>query len=315
MNKEKSESYFELIVKFKKNTNLQKHQEDALELFSCLGICEGVLSEEEIDEHLGNLSLCGGNLPIDSMDELEETLLTQKSTFYFNDENSAKKCLDFFKQSNVLEEGIILEKKTEDWNTSWRENFKKITIESINLDIIPSWEDVSKETSYIKIYPGQGFGTGNHETTHSCLSMLSELNVNSIENFLDFGCGSGILGVGLQYLNPSSKGVYYDIDEDALENTVQNLELNQIENFELYAPKEKNKIKKLSYDLVFANILAPVLKVEREFLRSLSFKKIILSGLLSSQLEDILGVYADEKLIHVKTLIKGDWATVLLELK
>ena len=42
--------------------------------------------------------------------------------------------------------------------------------------------------------PGLAFGTGTHATTHLCLLWLLN-NVNKNVTVLDYGCGSGILGI------------------------------------------------------------------------------------------------------------------------
>ena len=181
-------------------------------------------------------------------------------------------------------------------------------------------EDYKGRDDAIFIYPGQGFGTGTHETTYLCLKLLDEL-IGSKETFkrcLDFGCGSGILGISAMAICPLEVD-FCDIDLNALNNCQQNLDLN----FESSFYKEKIKLIERShfelkeeYDLVYANILENVLFLEGDLLiKSLKRKgKLILSGILLEQEENILGFFNEEKglkLISIKE--RGHWKALLFE--
>src|SRR6185437_8202507 len=49
----------------------------------------------------------------------------------------------------------------------------------------------------IRIEAGLAFGTGHHETTALCLSVLSDLSKKRrYDNVLDLGCGTGLLAIG-----------------------------------------------------------------------------------------------------------------------
>ena len=52
---------------------------------------------------------------------------------------------------------------------------------------------------------------------------------NTFDSILDFGCGSGILGIAVNKLY-GVKGDLYDIDQDAINNCIQNIELNIVYN-------------------------------------------------------------------------------------
>jgi len=61
--------------------------------------------------------------------------------------------------------------------------------------IVPSWH-TAPDPSAIKIEldPGMAFGTGSHPTTRLCLEWLCD-TVTPGATVLDYGCGSGILGI------------------------------------------------------------------------------------------------------------------------
>lgn len=202
-----------------------------------------------------------------------------KVSFYFQNEN-----FDLEKIKNELNEyksfidmgSLIFTKSVTDDNdifTKWRENFK--TIEFDNVRIIPSWEKentVCDKFLNIFIEPASAFGTGQHFTTRLCVSSIKYLIDNKkidIKNsaMLDVGCGSGILSIVGAKLG--IKDVFaIDIDENVKENLLDNLKLNELidsNNF-IYEfgdiikdSKLQNEVAKKSYDIIVANILAPVI--------------------------------------------------------
>ena len=300
---------------------LEEHELDidtiALEAFRCTGIEEFSIDEPTVDEILGERSYSGGDLPLEVINEVEERLRDNEARkkYYFNERAQA---LSFSKE--ISEKFSVpvqfIEKDSEDWNEKWRETFHKIEVAQ-NLRVVPSWEKEGTASSDadIYIYPGMGFGTGGHETTYLCLKIFSELDLESYrkKECLDFGCGSGILGIAAQHLNDMTVD-YYDIDQEALVNCKQNLELNNIElGHKLLLPNERSVIDK-KYDLIFANILQNILLEEADFLCGglRNNGKLIVSGLLRSQDQIIEKTYLDknEKLKHIRTITKGDWVAM-----
>ena len=161
----------------------------------------------------------------------------------------------------------------------------------------------------------QGFGTGTHETTFLCLSILDEF-ISSFEKeaCLDFGCGSGILGLAAHVLEFKNID-FFDIETEALENTDHNIKINFNKSTLLKTFSKKNKIKKM-YNLVFANILANILEQEKEFIvsRIINGGHLILSGLLLNQSEEITKFYtSDDQVELIQKKTKGDWVALLFK--
>jgi len=291
----------------------------AVNEFDGMGIEEYSLEEAQVDELLGERSYSGGDLPIEVLDEVEEKIKLQNLNlrFFFSNENSAQ---DFFAlASKVLLSEVQIEKvPSKDWNSEWKKHYSPIKI-SNNLEILPSWYD--KEEQSIKhqvlINPGMGFGTGNHATTFLCLKIFSEkINYVKINNVLDFGSGSGILGLCALKLNNSLKVDFYDIDPEANKNCFQNAEINQLHElqFRLLLPEYRDLIE-ASYDLVFANILENILIEESDFLVSRTSKDgfLILSGLLNHQVEKIISHYRQRGLSLILEEHLGDWGALLFK--
>ena len=175
--------------------------------------------------------------------------------------------------------------KNRDWLKYNQESFDKITI-SEKLRIITPWHSNKNfGGKTVIINPGAGFGTGKHPTTKLCLNWISE-NVKPGYSFLDYGSGSGILGItawkfGSRLIN------CVDNDENSINNAKENNRLNnsKIDFFLNNHFKINNK-----YDIVMANILSNVLIEIEPILKMVSSSKLVLSGILDK----------DEKLIKQK---------------
>lgn len=290
----------------------------AINQFKALGIEEFSLNEVEVDAILGERSYSGGDLPQEVLDEVENKVLKtpQNYRFFFDDRTSAQGFCDLVKVE-ILCEVQVEEQKQEDWNAEWKKHYAPIKVNEA-FEIIPSWQTDYKPKSrdHIYIYPGMGFGTGSHETTFLCLRLFTEQVVSQVkvQHVLDFGSGSGILGLSVFKFFPDARVDFYDIDLEANKNCYQNAEINNLteKSFRLLLPDYRSQLLS-QYDLVFANILEGILLGERDLLIS-STKEggfLILSGLLNHQVKNILDNYTMPGLVLVQQASKGDWSALL----
>jgi ribosomal protein L11 methyltransferase len=311
------------VSKLEKVTNWPEIEHLALMEYKSTGVEDFSLEEVEVDEILGERSYSGADIPISVIEEVESTVQsasTATKKFYFKNEDE----LNLF--SKYLLEELQIESasskhEVQDWNTEWRKSYKPISILD-ELVIVPSWEKETYRSSIPKqiyIYPGMGFGTGNHETTFLCLELLlKSKSLKSGMTCMDFGCGSGILGLALRKYEAKCEIDLYDIEKEALDNCIQNIELNEIskESIRLMLPADREKFKK-SYDIVFANILKNVLELELDVISSMvsTGGSLILSGLLNGQQDDIIELYTQQnpKLELIEVSIKGDWVAILFK--
>jgi ribosomal protein L11 methyltransferase len=291
----------------------------AMNDFEALGIEEFSLNEAEVDALLGERSYSGGDLPQEVLDEVEDRVLKGlvNYRFFFNDSDQAAAFLQKVKVE-FLCESQIEEHQSEDWNAEWRKHYAPIKVNEY-LEIVPSWKEDYKTQSQkqINIYPGMGFGTGSHETTFLCLKLFTEyVKQEHISTALDFGSGSGILGLSVFKFFPDAKIDFYDIDPEANKNCYQNAEANQLQDFSfrLLLPEVREKLMK-EYDLVFANILESILIQERDALitHTKLNGSLILSGLLKHQAAGIIASYSKNGMKLISHLEKGDWAAVLFK--
>lgn len=295
----------------------------ALEDFGCDGVEEFSLEEARVDEILGERAYSGGDIPESLIDEVQAATIDQDSFtykyfFYQNDfENNSSEFVFFLKENYPELPLYTAQKNFEDWNAEWKKFYTPIIV-SERLEIIPEWLKESREHSpaeKVYIYPGMGFGTGTHETTYLCLCLFDQITdqLTTGSSCLDFGCGSGILGVTALKIKKMPT-LFCDIDKSALDNCMQNLVLNfEGQNLEGSKLVIRDRYVKSKYNLVFANILEHVLILEKEtVLGSLQDNGfLIVSGLLNHQVDTIVAEYNSLKKISVVT--KNDWSAILFQ--
>ncbi len=200
----------------------------------------------------------------------------------------------------------ILEDK--DWQREWMQYFKPIQCAD-NFWICPSWTEMpDPEAVNLMLDPGLAFGTGTHPTTFLCLRWLATQNVQD-QSIIDYGCGSGILGIAALLLGASS-ATGIDIDPQALVATHENISRNNLDPqlFPVYFP---DKCPEEQTDFVLANILAGPLVELAPKLTSLIKPggKICLSGILDTQKHAIVDAYS--RVINIDSIEeKENWLCI-----
>ncbi|OLV84183.1 ribosomal protein L11 methyltransferase, partial [Acinetobacter baumannii] len=178
------------------------------------------------------------------------------------------------------------------WERAWMDYYEPIQIGE-KFWIVPEWlEPPEADATNIKLDPGLAFGTGNHASTFLCLQWLGKTDVKD-KIVIDYGCGSGILGVAALLLG--AKKVYAtDIDPQAVLATKQNAELNGVlDRLYVGLPEEfDQEFKPQQADVLVANILAgPLMALAPEFAKLLkSDGDFALAGVIEEQVADVSGV-------------------------
>lgn len=178
----------------------------------------------------------------------------------------------------------------QDWTRAWMDRFQPMQF-GHHLWIVPTGMQIpfDERNVEIRLDPGLAFGTGTHPTTALCLQWLDGQNLEGTR-VIDFGCGSGILGIAAA-LQGSSRVVCIDNDPQALEATAANALRNEVESrIVCQAPEEFDG---RDADIVLANILAGPL-IELAPLLSNSVRRggrIVLSGILEEQAEEVAKAY------------------------
>jgi ribosomal protein L11 methyltransferase len=195
----------------------------------------------------------------------------------------------YFQRANLL---IELPKELtplpdQDWVRASLDQFQPIKIGGFWVK--PSWNEdpIPPNLTVLNLDPGLAFGTGMHPTTQLCLEWLSANDLSG-QTVMDFGCGSGILGVAAGCLG-ASQVTGLDIDPQALLATEHNASLNDLV-VETLLPDQTPSC---TFDVVIANILANPLIDLADTLNNLTEPggKIIMAGLLDEQADHVRAAY------------------------
>lgn len=203
----------------------------------------------------------------------------------------------------------------EDWINNWKKYFKPIPVGK-KLLIRPIWEENFDADGRIvlDLEPGLAFGTGTHETTRLCLELLEKYIRPGCE-FLDMGCGSGILSVAALLLGAKS-AVGVDIDPLAVKTAVENAKSNGVE--ERFTGICGNLADKVSgkFQVVAANIVADiVILLSKDAPRFLEKDSVyIVSGIIDAREDDVLSALSDTFTVLERREEKG-WVAMALKLK
>jgi len=189
------------------------------------------------------------------------------------------------------------------WERAWMDYYEPIQIAE-KFWIVPEWLEAPDSNAVnIKLDPGLAFGTGNHASTFLCLQWLGQTDLKD-KIVIDYGCGSGILGVAALLLG--AKKVYAtDIDPQAVLATKQNAELNHVlDRLFVGLPEEFNaEFKSQKADVLVANILAaPLMALAPEFATLLKSEgEFALAGVIEEQVADVTGVYSEFfDIVHIE---------------
>jgi len=175
--------------------------------------------------------------------------------------------------------------------------------------VCPAWVDFEAPAgvTVLRIEPGSTFGMGDHPTTRLSLAAVRRL-VQAGARVLDVGCGSGVLAVGAMCLG-AGEAVGIDIAPAAVPVTSANAGANGVVVSVSTTPLDEVAGQ---YDLVLANILAPVLVALAPDLQRVTapMGRLVLSGVLSGGYQHVLEALRP---MEVERVDEADgWAAVAL---
>jgi ribosomal protein L11 methyltransferase len=189
----------------------------------------------------------------------------------------------------------------QNWVQLTQSQFDPIRITD-RLWIVPSWHQAPDAGAInIELDPGMAFGTGSHPTTRLCLEWLCEA-VTPACSVLDYGCGSGILGIAAARLGADDV-LGIDIDDKAVEAARDNAERNQARLRLQHSAVPLGD----TFDLVVANILTNPLCVLAPAIaaRVAPGGRVALSGVLETQADEVIEAWAPFIALHVGAALDG----------
>ena len=218
--------------------------------------------------------------------------------------------------------GEISRSETEDldWMNNWKQFFKPFTIDHILIK--PTWEEIPEEHKdklLVEIDPGTAFGTGSHETTQLCIRQLQKY-LKPGDRVLDVGTGSGILGITAIKLGAGS-AFGTDLDENAVEAAKENVAVNHIpaEQFPIITGNiiDDEAVQREAglscYDIVVANILAPVIiLLSGEVARHMKKGAVMItSGIINTKEAEVKKAFEENPDFEIVEIARqNDWVSV-----
>ncbi|MDX8392879.1 MAG: 50S ribosomal protein L11 methyltransferase [Mariprofundaceae bacterium] len=195
---------------------------------------------------------------------------------------------------------------SDDWETAWQRDWHGMPIGD-SLWVRPSFCDPAPTNRIdIVLDPGMAFGTGQHATTQLCLRAIERTCMQQApKNVLDMGAGSGILAIAAAKLG--AKGMLaMDNDPACVDACRKNSAINDVRMQCLLDDTPPSKI----FDLVVANILAGPLVNMAPMLAGCVGTRLVLSGILSEQTENIIAAYIAAGLKYDRTETMAEWVAI-----
>ena len=209
--------------------------------------------------------------------------------------------------------------KNQDWERVWLTDWKSLRF-GRRLWVCPTAAEPPDDPDavVVRLDPGLAFGTGTHPTTALCLQILDSLPVSG-RNVIDYGCGSGILGIAALKLG-AAHVTAVDLDPQALLATRDNAMRNGVSaNIDVHGVDMEsadtegagpNGGLRPAY-CVMANILAgPLIELAPKLTAACEpGGYLLLSGLLKTQAYEVKAAYA-HGFDMVQVVERDDWCCI-----
>jgi ribosomal protein L11 methyltransferase len=118
---------------------------------------------------------------------------------------------------------------------------------------IEAWEQLS-----IILAHGHAFGSGEHETTRSCLEELEKLPVAQNMHVLDIGCGTGVLAIAAAKMGVG-RVIALDTSWSAISTASAGIQLNKLGHIIKAIQGDIRALRGRYFDLIMANLYGDIL--------------------------------------------------------
>jgi ribosomal protein L11 methyltransferase len=215
-----------------------------------------------------------------------------------------------------FDEYIIDIIKPKNWNEEWEKNYFQPILIGEQCLIKSSFHKTDLKAKYeIIIDPKMSFGTGHHETTSMMAEYILETDIKG-KIVMDMGTGTGILGI-LASMIGCDKIIGIDNDSWCYENAQENIEKNNIHNFEMILG-DAGMLKSYpdTFDVFIANINRHILLADIKYYVKTMRKPstLLLSGFYLEDLPDIELECSKHGLKFIDKKIKKNWICAKFEL-
>lgn len=202
---------------------------------------------------------------------------------------------------------LVIEKQN--WNEVWESNFSPVVVNdfvAIRANFHQTIQHVKHE---IIITPKMSFGTGHHATTFSVIQLMNEIDFKN-KSVFDFGTGTGILAILAEKLG-ATEILAVDNDDWCIENSLENIKTNNCKN--IIVKKTDTARTQQQFNIVIANINKHIiLQNFNNIHHAISENgKVLLSGLLVEDEEEIIMESKKYNWQHIITKEKNNWIALL----
>ena len=258
---------------------------------------------EKYEELIANLLLLG----IESFEEIENGLVFYTDGTIEQDIEEIISALKNKFPEIIIETEEFIEKN---WNELWAKSIEPVYIKD-KIVIYPSWKRQSINQSIpvkIEIDPKMSFGTGHNETTQLVLELMSNYLSTEDKLMLDFGSGTGILGIAGVKMG-IGKVVAIEIDDDAIENSKEYFQINNVSDSVILYKCRLNEISESDFDIIAANIISGVIKFNINTIHSKLKQggKLFLSGILKTEKKEMTDILTENGFLIKDTYEKAQW--------
>jgi ribosomal protein L11 methyltransferase len=212
----------------------------------------------------------------------------------------------------------------EDWVTLSQQGLEPLTAGRFHVRNLATDPEQPGHVNFL-IEASRAFGTGQHETTAGCLTMLDRMRRVGMRfgNVADIGTGTGLLAFAALHLWPRAYATASDIDPVAVGISADNAAANAVTlgkgqgQLALYTAAGADHpaiVTRAPYDLLIANILAgPLIELAPSLCALVEEGgTIVLAGLLREQADAVLAAYRTEGMRLAERADRGDWPTLRL---
>ena len=259
------------------------------------------------------LSAVLGEVGFESFVEQEGGIAAYIQTSLY-DEEALKSALDSFPLADTTLTYTYKEAEDKDWNEEWEKNFFQPIVIGNRCVIHSTFHhDVPQAEYDIVINPQMAFGTGHHETTSLIIGELLEADLQG-KALLDMGCGTSILAI-LARMRGAAPCAAIDIDEWCVRNSLENIELNHVDNISVFQGDASILPDKGPFDVVIANINRNILlnDMKHYVARMNPGARLFMSGFYTDDIPAIREEAERNGLRFVHHKEKNRWAAVQFE--